>query len=491
MLNNSDNSPKIRVRFPPSPTGFLHVGSARTALFNYLFAQKSGGELVLRIEDTDQTRQNNEGEADIYESLKWLGIKWNEGPDIGGPHKLYKQTQRTELYEAAVKTLLANGKAYRCFCSTARLEKLRKEADLKKQPFRYDNFCRGISEEESEKRAQTENFVVRLKADEQEIAFNDIIRGPIKFVASATDDFVISKGLKNALYHLAVVVDDAEMEITHIIRGEDGLSNTPKHIRLQKALGYPTPIYAHLPLLLDENRKKLSKRSGEVSMFVKTLREEEGYLSEAIINGLALLGWNSKTDQVVFTLEELVKSFDLNNVQKGGAVFSVERLNWLNKQHIKKLSLAELVSRIGPFVDRAGLKVEKEFLTRLIQIERERITLLKEIPVLAADLIKQPAMEKEKIAWKKDDAEKAKEALNYLSEKIATIDNAVWGDQLLLEKTILEIVDGSGMGRATMLWPMRYALTGKEKSAGPAELAWLFGKVETIKRIAAAVVQLG
>jgi len=491
MQKNSETRPKIRVRFPPSPTGFLHVGSARTALYNYLFAKSKGGELILRIEDTDEKRHNAEGETDIYESLKWLGISWDEGPDIGGPSKFYKQSERSERYTAVVKDLLENGKAYRCFCSTERLEKLRVQAELEKRPFRYDNACRAISSSESEERAKAESFVVRLKVKDEEIVFNDIIRGSVKFAAGAIDDFVISKGLNNALYHLAVVVDDAEMEVSHVIRGEDGLSNTPKHICLQRALGYSTPIYAHLPLLLDENKKKLSKRSGDVSLFVKTLREEEGYLPETVVNGLVLLGWNPKTDQVVFTLNELEKIFDLGNVQKAGAVFSLARLNWLNKQHIKKLSAEDLVKRSQPFIEKAGIKVEKLFLSRLIQIERERITLLKEIPVLLVDLLNAPVLEKEKIPWKEDDKEKAKNALEYLLVKLDEFDQNIWDNQQLLQKTIIDLVDQSGKGRATMLWPMRYVLTGKEKSAGPQELAWLFGKSETIKRIRAAVVQLG
>jgi glutamyl-tRNA synthetase len=371
------------------------------------------------------------------------------------------------------------------------LEKLRVQAELEKRPFRYDNACRAISSSESEERAKAESFVVRLKVKDEEIVFNDIIRGSVKFAAGAIDDFVISKGLNNALYHLAVVVDDAEMEVSHVIRGEDGLSNTPKHICLQRALGYSTPIYAHLPLLLDENKKKLSKRSGDVSLFVKTLREEEGYLPETVVNGLVLLGWNPKTDQVVFTLNELEKIFDLGNVQKAGAVFSLARLNWLNKQHIKKLSAEDLVKRSQPFIEKAGIKVEKLFLSRLIQIERERITLLKEIPVLLVDLLNAPVLEKEKIPWKEDDKEKAKNALEYLLVKLDEFDQNIWDNQQLLQKTIIDLVDQSGKGRATMLWPMRYVLTGKEKSAGPQELAWLFGKSETIKRIRAAVVQLG
>lgn len=492
MQENSENKPKIRVRFPPSPTGFLHVGSARTALYNYLFAKANNGKLVLRIEDTDEKRHVAEGEQDIFDSLNWLGITWDEGPDIGGPHKTYKQSERAVQYEKAVNYLLDSGKAYRCYCTQERLDGLRETAEKEKKPFQYDNKCREISIEESTKRAQTENFVVRLKVStEESIIVDDLIRGKVTFSGKSIDDFVISKGLTHALYHLAVVVDDAEMEISHIIRGEDGLSNTPKHVCLQRALGYTTPTYAHLPLLLDENKKKLSKRSGDVSLFVKTLREEEGYLPEAIINGVALLGWNPKTEQVVFTLDELKAAFKLENVQKAGAVFSLDRFNWLNKQHIKKLSAEDLFERSRSFIEKSEIKVEDKFILNLIRIEKERITLLKEIPQLVLDIVNEPVLESDKISWKNDSKERAKEALAVLSEKIDVLPEEIWSDLSSLQNRIMEIVDKTDMGRATMLWPMRYALSGKEKSVGPHELAWLLGKSETIKRMREAVVQLG
>jgi len=491
MQENTENKPKVRVRFPPSPTGFLHVGSARTALYNYLFAKSNGGQLVLRIEDTDEARNIADGERDIFESLKWLGITWDEGPDIGGPHKFYKQSERADLYGLVVKKLLSSGNAYRCFCSQERLEKLREDCGRAKTPFKYDNKCRSISVEESDKKSKTDNFVVRIKINEsEEVVIDDIIRGKVRFAPGVVDDFVVSKGINKALYHLAVVVDDEEMAITHIIRGEDGLSNTPKHVFLQRALGYRTPVYAHLPLLLDEQKKKLSKRSGDISLFVKTLREEEGYLPEAIINGLALLGWNPKTEQEIFTLDELKNVFSLENVQKAGAVFTLERLNWLNKQHIKRLTLEDLLERIKPFLNKAGVRVADDYLLKLIQIERERITLLKEVSQLAMDTISPPALEIDKIAWKKDNKNIAKDVLVYLLKEIELILPETWSDLNLLQTKIMEIVDKTERGRATMLWPMRYVLSGKEKSAGPHELAWLLGKNETIKRMREAVVQL-
>jgi len=488
-MESNQETKNIRVRFAPSPTGFLHVGSARTALYNFLFARSHGGKLVLRIEDTDTERNNPEGEKDIYESLAWLGISWDEGPDIGGSCGPYKQSERTTKYENAVKDLLKSGSAYRCFCSTDHLEKMRKMADEKKMPFKYDGKCRDILIEESEKRAQTEPFVVRLRVDLKEsIIVNDLIRGRVEFSTEAIDDFVISKGENKALYHLAVVMDDADMKITHVIRGEDGLSNTPKHICLQRALGFLTPEYAHIPLLLDESRKKLSKRSGNVSMFVKTLKEEQGYLPEAIVNGLALLGWSPKTNQDIFSIDDLIAQFKLENVQKGGAIFSLEKFQWLNKQHIKKLSKDELFALAKKFVERCGVSVDDGFLEKFLEIEKERITLFGEIPALLADILKQPVLDETKIAWKESNKESATSALKLFLSEANKIIGETWHDRNELQKRFLTIADDSKLGRAVVLWPVRYVLTGKEKSAGPHEIAWLLGKEETIKRIAAAVV---
>lgn len=492
MQNENETKPKIRVRFPPSPTGFLHVGNVRTALFNYLFAKEKGGDLILRIEDTDVVRHSNEGEKDVYETLKSCGISWNEGPDKGGPNAPYKQSQRTDIYKKVVDELLVSGKAYRCFCSQERLDLLRDEAEANKRPFRYDNKCRSLDQEESKKRSLSENFVVRLKIDSKEpVIVEDLIRGKVVFSPEAIDDFVISKGNDRALYHLAVVVDDYMMGITHIIRGEDGLSNTPKHIFLQRALGYSTPHYAHLSLLLDENKKKLSKRSGNVDLFVKTLREEQGYLSEAIVNGLALLGWNPKTEQVVFTMDELIASFKLENVQKSAAVFSLERFKWLNKQHIKRLSDDVLAERAKHFVQKSGLEVSFELLKRYIKMDKERITLLSEIPLVLKDIISRPPLEREKIAWRDSDIETVVDVLKRLSFILQNFPEDIWDNMEKMQQEVLKAVDSSGYSRAVMLWPMRYVLSGKEKSAGPAELAWLLGKIETIKRIDEALVQLG
>jgi len=474
---------KIRVRFAPSPTGFMHVGNARTAIFNDLFAKSNEGELILRIEDTDVQRNKEGAEEQIINNLKWLGVKWTEGPDIGGKFGPYRQSERTDLYEKAVRDLLDSEKAYRCFCSVDRLESLRKKAAEKKVPFHYDGKCREVSKEESDKRANSEQFVVRLKTDLNEpIIVKDLIKGDVRFETETIDDFVVSRGYSLPIFHLAVVVDDAAMQITHVIRGEDHLSNTPKHILLQRALNLPTPFYAHLPLLLDEKKHKLSKRAGGVDLFVETLRKEEGYLSEALANGLALLGWNSKTDQEIFSYKELENIFNLNNIQKSGAVFSVERLKWINKQHLKKLTAEQIYCTAKNFVESSqfgGFEEEKIF--RVIEVEKERISLLKEIPDALSILIK-PTLIKEKIGWKDTANEDTLEILRYTENYLRKLNEQNWNSKENLHETFLKMADESGKGRGPILWPLRYVLSGKDKSAGPDEIAWILGKEETLER---------
>lgn len=472
--------PKIRVRFAPSPTGFMHLGNARTAVFNYLFAAQTGGELILRIEDTDVQRNKEGAEEQILSNLKWLGIKWTEGP--------YRQSERTVLYEKAIKELLENGKAFRCFCSTERLESLRNEALKKKIPYRYDGKCREISVEESAQRAETEKFVVRLKTNSEEpIIVRDLIRGDVKFETQSVEDFVISKGYSLPVFHLAVVVDDAAMQITHVIRGEDHLSNTPKHILLQKALKLPTPNYAHLPLLLDEGKHKLSKRSGGVELSIEALRKEEGYLPEALMNGLALLGWNSKTDQEIFSREELEKIFSLENVQKSGAVFSVERLKWINKQHLKKMQAEQIYCSAENFIANSQFGgFDKNKILKVIEIEKERISLLKEIPE-ALEILVKPVLIKEKIAWKDVSQKETSEILKYAVVYLEKLDEQTFESKDNLNEAFLKMADESEKGRGPVLWPVRYILSGKEKSAGPDEIAWILGKKETLLRLSAGV----
>jgi glutamyl-tRNA synthetase len=329
------NEGNIRVRFAPSPTGYLHVGGLRTALFNYLFSKNQGGKVILRIEDTDRKRYVEGAMENLISTLEWSGLDFDEGPHKGGERGPYIQSERFSIYKEYVQKLIDNGYAYYCFCSAERLEKLRQRQQAMKQPPRYDRHCLKLSKEEIEEKLKNgEPYVIRLKIPSGKIVFQDLIRGKIEIDGENIDDQVLLKSDGFPTYHLANVVDDHLMGITHVIRGEEWLPSTPKHLILYKGFGWEPPQFAHLPLILNKDRTKLSKRQGDVA--VEDYRDK-GYLKEALINYLALLGWNPGDDREFFTLSELTKEFSLHNVSKSGAVFDLEKLKWMNKEYIKNL----------------------------------------------------------------------------------------------------------------------------------------------------------
>ena len=331
----------VRVRIAPSPTGPAHIGTARTALFNYLFAKQNKGKFILRIEDTDKERSKQQWTDEVLSELKWLGIEWDEGPDIGGKFGPYKQTQRTEIYEKYLKQLLKEGKIYHCFCTEEELEAKRQEQMSRGLAPKYDGKCSHLSKEIIEKNlAEKKPYVLRFRVPAKKVKFNDLIRGEVEFDAGLLGDLVIAKDFNAPLYHFAVVVDDQEMQISHVIRGEEHLPNTPRQILLQESLGFETPAYAHLPLMLNPDRSKMSKRAaaqvlpGRASpagggMVTISDYHKAGYLPEALINFIVLLGWNPGTEKEIFTLQQLVKEFSLDKVQKAGAVFNVQRLDFM------------------------------------------------------------------------------------------------------------------------------------------------------------------
>lgn len=325
----------VRVRFAPSPTGFVHVGSLRTALYNYLFARHHGGKFVLRVEDTDRARYTEGAVENLLETLEWSGLSYDEGPENDGDFSPYYQSQRLNIYHEYIEKLISNNFAYPCFCSKERLEKMREEQIGKKLTPKYDGHCRYISEDELIKRRKSEDHVIRLKIPPEGITMvSDIIRGEVQFQNEMIDDQVLLKSDGFPTYHLANVVDDHLMGITHVIRGEEWLISTPKHIILYEYFGWPIPRFAHLPLLLNPDRSKLSKRQGDVA--VEDYRKK-GYLPEALLNFVALLGWNRGDDEEIFSLEELIADFSLERVNKSGAVFNIEKLNWMNGIYIRKL----------------------------------------------------------------------------------------------------------------------------------------------------------
>ncbi|MBI4022324.1 MAG: glutamate--tRNA ligase [Candidatus Andersenbacteria bacterium] len=443
-----DKQPAVRVRIAPSPTGPLHVGTARTALFNELFARQHGGSLIVRIEDTDQVRNRAEYEHEITKGLRWLKIMWQEGPDTDGPHGPYRQSERTNLYTAALEGLLQSGRAY----------------------------------------SASDSGAIKLQVVPQTVTFTDMVRGKVAMHTDAWGgDFVIAKSLTKPLYHLAVVVDDAEMQITHIIRGEDHLSNTARHILLQQALGYTTPQYAHIPLLLDQQRRKLSKRAGEASVLAY---RDRGFLPEAMLNYLALLGWNPKTDQEIFSHGELVDAFRLADVQKSGAIFNLIKLEAINKQYLRRLPPQALLGRAQPYLAQAGITVGKrgDFWRAALATERDRAATLSALAEAVSFF--QPdgpaAYPATLLAWRESDRASTRQHLQTLYKLLQGLKPTEFEAEQL-KKRLLTWLDGAGLNRGAVLWPLRVALTGKEHSPGPFEVAAVLGKEEVLRRLGQAL----
>jgi len=454
---------KIIVRIAPSPTGLFHIGTARTALFNYLFAKKNKGKFILRIEDTDIERSKKEYEEDIINNLKWLGLKWDGN--------IFRQSERTEIYQKYIKKLLDSGEAFWCDHTIEELEdEKNKQIENKEAP---RHIC--------DRRGKAKKGIIRFRCPDKKIFFNDLIRGKLEFNANLFGDIGIAKDEKTPLYNLAVVIDDAEMEISHVIRGEDHISNTPKQILLQEALGFKIPKFAHLPLILGPDKSKLSKRYGAVSV---NQYREEGYLPEAINNFMVLLGWNSGAEKEIFSLEELIKEFSLERVHKGGAVFNIERLNWINSQYIRKMNLEELTRKCLPYFDK---KDDFEYLKKIVALERDRIKKISEIGDLTkfffADKLN---YEKELLFWKNTSSDEIKNNLKLLKENLEKMDKF---DQKSLEDVIMPIAEEKGKGG--LLWPLRVALSGQKASPSPFEIMDVLGKEKTLKRINQAIEKIG
>jgi len=480
---------QVRVRFAPSPTGYFHIGSARTVLFNWLFARQNQGKFILRIEDTDTERSKPEFEKNILDGIKWLGLDIDEGVEISGQYAPYRQSERLDLYEKYLRQLLDEDKAYYCFCSKEQLELDRQAMLSQGLAPKYSGRCRHLVKNGVEKRiAAGESAVIRFKVPEIEIEFHDLIRDKVKFNAGLIGDVIIAKNLRSPLYNFSATVDDSLMKITHVIRGEEHLSNTPKQILIQRALGFDELKYAHLPLILTADRRKMSKRLLESSL---DDYKNDGYLSEAIVNFLAFLGWHPKDEREILSLKELINEFDLKRVQKAGAIFNIEKLDWLNAQYIKKISAEDLAEKIKDFVpEKWTLEENKEILIKAIDAERDRIKKLTDFEDLAGFFFEVGDYDVNLLAWPRQaeiDKEKTLANLKLLFEEINKIFKADF-NKINLEKIIMPLT--SVWGRGELLWPLRAALSGKEASAGPFEIIGVLGKEETLRRLNIAIQKL-
>jgi len=483
-----------RVRLAPSPTGLFHLGNARTGLFNYLFARKAGGKFVLRIEDTDKERSKKEYENTILEGLKFLGIEWDEGPGTNGFLGPYRQSERLEIYEKYLRQLLEEEKAYYCFCSSEEIEAQKEEMIARGVPPKYSGKCRDLPKSTLETYLEEgKEKTIRIKIPNKVIKFEDIIRGEVEFDLSLIGDIVIAKSLKEPLYNFAVVIDDYLMKITHVIRGEDHISNTPKQIAIQEALGLPRPNYAHLPMILGPDRSKLSKRHGAMAL---TDYRKMGYLPEAIINFLVFLGWHPIGNEEILSLEELINKFDLERVQKGGAIFNIKRLDWFNAQYLKKMSSEELMDRVVDYIKNfsSAPEIIKEYgidyIKKVIDIELPRMNKLSDLIDLSDFFFKKKIEYSiELLKWKDmTDTELTKslqDSLNTL-EKIKESEFNRVNLQIKFYSFIDEDLNYEG-NKGKLLWPLRAALSGKKASPGPFEIAEVLGKEESIKRLKQAL----
>lgn len=465
----------IRVRSAPSPTGHLHVGAARSALFNYLFAKKNGGSYILRVEDTDKERSKKEYESTIFEALDWLGITPDEGPMQGGEFGPYRQSERGGIYHDAVERLLNSGQAFYCDHAAGPEEEY------------AAHWCAYRDA------AQSRNAgIIRFKTPRGgAVVFHDIIRGKIRTASDEIGDFSIAKNPELPLYNLAAAVDDSHMRISHVLRGEEHIANTPKQILILEALGLPLPQYAHLPLVLGPDRSKLSKRHGATSVLEF---KKAGYLPEALVNFIALLGWNPGTDQEIFSLEELGREFSLEKVQKSGAIFDTVKLDWMNGEYIRRKPLPVLVELLKPFLQKSGLfqtadhesRITSEYVEKIAALEQPRLKTLSEIGDKARYFFRQPQYEKELLRWKDMNDEDITASLQTSEKVIFHFPYSI--SKLEIEKKFLEAIGESDKGR--VLWPLRIALTGLKASPGPFDVIAILGKEESLARIQLAISKL-
>ena len=505
-MNPIHHQTQVRVRFAPSPTGRLHIGGLRTVLFNWLFARKHKGVFILRIEDTDQARSRPEYERDVLASIMWAGMGWDEGPfpvsatETGksqisnlksqnaacvGSYGPYRQSERLDIYEKYIMQLFRVEAAYHCFCRKETLE-TEKQARLT-QGFapRYGGRCRELGVKEAEGRlGRGEPSVIRFKTPETKVSFKDLVRGEVIFDMGLVGDFVIARGARDPLYNFAAAVDDHEMAITYVIRGEEHIANTPKQLLVQTALGFSHPHFAHLPLILNPDRSKMSKRYAATAV---SEYRDAGYLPEAVINFLALLGWHPKDEKEILSFDELIERFELGEVQKGGAIFNVEKLNWLNGQYLKALTDEELYARLAALGAFPETGQDKNQRLRVIRLVRGRMKKLNDFGPLAYFVFELPEYPAELLAWKEAARETTAENLRAAVRILSVLPEDHF-DTEAVEALLTPLV--AERGRGELLWPVRVALSGSKASPGPYEIMGALGKGETVRRLNHAIQKL-
>ncbi len=483
----------VRVRFAPAPTGHLHVGGARTALFNWLFARHHGGKFVLRVEDTDPERSKEEFLDSIFKALEWLGMNWDEGPRKGGDYGPYLQSARSDIYREHLDRLVADGYTYDCYCTPEELEAQREAARAEKRAYRYDGRCARLTGEdvaayEAEGRRPSVRF--RMPRDGV-LFFDDAIRGKVDVPAEEYDDFIIARPDGTPTYNFVCAVDDATMAITHVIRGEDHITNTPKQLEVLRALGYDAPTYAHLPLLLGPDKSRLSKRHGATSVLEY---QKQGFLPEAFVNFLALLGWSYDDAREYFTRDELIKYFSLERVKKSGAVFDVEKLTWMNGTYIRELSRAELFEKCRPWLAGAGYvpadtdEATVEYATLALSLEQEKMKLLGDAPELVEPFFKEPDAYEEKAEKNVRKLEEPPEAFAELADRFDALETF---NAEAIEGVVRDYAGELGVGGGKVIHAVRAALSGRSWGPSLFEMAELLGRERCVRRLRAAAERFG
>ncbi len=482
----------VRVRFAPSPTGKVHAGNIHTAIFDYLLARHTGGTFILRIEDTDVERKEAGAVEHMMEALKWLGLDWDEGPGVGGPYAPYFQSQRLPLYKEAAEKLVAQGNAYYCYCSSERLEAMRKEQEARKQPSGYDRLCRNLTaEERTAKQAQGIKTVIRFKVPlEGQTRFHDLIYGDVVFDHKNIDDFVMLKSDGYPTYHLANVVDDTAMKITHVIRGEEWISSTPRHLLMYQAFGYTPPQYIHMPMIVGANRAKLSKRRGAISILEY---RDMGYLPEALFNFLVLIGWSLDDKTEIMTRQQMIENFSLERMGRTAAAFNQEKLDWMNGVYIRNLTVADLTNSVLPFLEKylppeVKRPLDVNYIRQIVPLLRERINTLKDAAAYA-DFFFVDKLEYEAtmLIGKKMTAETALTVLKGSEEKLSSLKSF---NRDLLEDTLRHLADDLGLKAGQLFNVLRVATTARDAAPPLFETMEVLGKERCLERIKVAISKL-